>query len=59
MINGVLIEAVGWLGYLQRGEVNLQIIPMVSLLLLENQIASAAWVQTSVSAESSHQALPF
>ena len=38
MINGVLIEAVGWLGYLQRGEVNLQIILMVSLLLLENQI---------------------
>ena len=38
MINGVLIEAVGWLGYLQRGEVNLQIILMVILLLLENQI---------------------
>ena len=38
MINGVLIEAIGWLGYLQRGEVNLQIILMVIFLILENQI---------------------
>ena len=38
MINGILIEATGWLGYLQRGEVILQIILMVIFLLLENQI---------------------
>ena len=38
MIKGILIEATGWLGYLQRGEVILQIILMVIFLLLENQI---------------------
>lgn len=38
MIQGIFVEAIGWLGYLQRGEVILQIILMVSLLVLENQI---------------------
>ena len=40
MIKGFLIEATGWLGYLQRSEVILQIILMVIFLLLENQIES-------------------
>ena len=38
MIQGIFIEAIGWLGYLQRGEVNLQIILMIILIALENQI---------------------
>ena len=38
MIQGIFIEAIGWLGYLQRGEVNLQIILIIILIALENQI---------------------
>jgi potassium efflux system protein len=38
MIQGIVIEAIGWLGYLQRGEVNLQIILIIILIALENQI---------------------
>ena len=38
MIQGIFIEAIGWLGYLQRGEVNLQIILIIILIVLENQI---------------------
>ena len=38
MMKGILIEAIGWLGYLQRGEVIVQISLMIGFLFLENKI---------------------
>ena len=50
MIKSFLFESISWLGYLQRGEVILQIILMTSFVVLEKQIEKeslpALWVNS-------------